>query len=186
MLRRLLTLILAVAATCTAAPAFAQATSNDAMPEPALLPGTTAFRIANESDCPVLVRAKTNGEVVTIGAIRPHSTGWFHARAAEVTHEIEVVVTPRACGMKLIPLTPAEPAAVPPPSPPLGPRARANGFAPASPPPPSRWLATVNAQAMRRMRPLRYHRMYPALVLATPQTQRGRPRIPARCRQCRM
>lgn len=119
MLRRLLLALLTAAASCTPTPVFAQTATNSPGPEPPLVIGTTAIRIANESDCPVLIRTKTNGEIVGVGAIRPHGSAWFHAKAQSVTHELEIVVTPRACGLTL---TPADTTPVLRPSP-LGPRA---------------------------------------------------------------
>lgn len=104
MLRRIAFALAALVASCTAAPAFAQApvlplSANQV--EPPVRSGEVALRLRNDTDCLIGLRAKADGTVVGYAKLTPNGgTLWLHLRPDSSALEVEVLATPRFCAAK--------------------------------------------------------------------------------------
>lgn len=78
-------------------------------------PGTVAIKVANMTGCPMAIRAKVNGVTRYIGAIDTNAVRRLDARPDTNALEVEILATPKLCGVA-IPELP-QPASAPPVAP---------------------------------------------------------------------
>jgi hypothetical protein len=64
-------------------------------------PGTVAIKVANLTGCPMAIRAKVNGVTRYVGALDSNTVRRIDARPDTNALEVEILASPKLCGLAI-------------------------------------------------------------------------------------